>query len=424
MKKILKLMSVIAISFELQVWSTEHDYSVTNCNYNLLSNYFKYDNEELISLVRKDELPYNCTYQDAEADPEFKGKWYYFMKKSFHMLYEMNKDHKLTEEFFNSTKDERDLIIENLIALEKSNPELDKFEKSLVYSPNSSGLPTWYKFQFVLDIIHNNIYSVVIDELVKEYNEKYSLIFTKTNKDQYWNNVYNIINEVDTKIKHPIRRNIVKNALKDYWEHNNQENINWDNYNNYCVKISGMQDDIYDKNHSYHIRCSGFSLKDLLQLLLSSNSNLYKHVIFNETYISETELDKMKTRDISYYINKFDRLVDECYITNPIIKKFSCMYYALNHFDALSLSVLLQKEIKEKIYSDFCSVNIDINKLSDNKIIDNYIKIIEDNEDAQFFFVQQTTYNIFKMKEIQPYMREIVRNAIKKVLNSNKSDKN
>ena len=260
-----------------------------------------------------------------------------------------------------------------------------------------------------------------------ENNVKYDLKFNIHNEYKYGKNITNIIEEIGVKIKNPIRRNIVKNALKNYWENNPQDKMNWENYSNYCIKISGLQNDIYD-NYSSHIRCSGFSIRDFSQLLLHSNNDLYKNVVFNKTQVPETKLDNIKTRDISYYINKFDKLVEECYITNPVIKKFSCIYYTLRHFEELSLLLLLQDLIRNEIYNDFKYKNTNSNKIDtlyNEEIIDKYIKIIEKTKDAQFFFVQQhELYNIFKMKEIQPYMREIVRNNIKKILNSSKSDKN
>ena len=177
MKKITLLSLLFAITCNGQVFSMEDSFNsgeMCEENYNL-------GNQEdiaklFISSVSVDKydkkLPY--TYSDAEIKAldsnTRKSKklreYYYFVKKSFNILQQHNEE---LEQLFLSNKPDG-IILDNAIKIvkEANDPITNKLLNNIELLENTKSDYANYINDCMRDIIHNNIYSVVITLLFSE----------------------------------------------------------------------------------------------------------------------------------------------------------------------------------------------------------------------------------------------------------------
>lgn len=341
MKKITLLSLLFAITCNGQVFSMEDSFNsgeMCEENYNL-------GNQEdiaklFISSVSVDKydkkLPY--TYSDAEIKAldsnTRKSKklreYYYFVKKSFNILQQHNEE---LEQLFLSNKPDG-IILDNAIKIvkEANDPITNKLLNNIELLENTKSDYANYINDCMRDIIHNNIYSVVITLL---FSEKIDL----------------------NKIENEQRRKIVNCILLDYKKKKNtiHSAINTSNCEKYLVILSGTHKDIFDKYKKY-FAFSGLSFGTFLEIINSIKNN----------------------NNITKILDEFYSLVSNGYITNPYIVDYIYRYDACNEMSKFVAETLANDNsyhIYNKIVNDFNGKNYK-KVLSNNNIIESYKEVL------------------------------------------------
>ena len=185
-------------------------------------------------------------------------RWYIFVKYTFNILKQNSEE--LKRAFFSNENDNKLIdyaidIISNYFRMNSSsNKNLYKFKSSYDKKVSISDMATFFDKayenktgkKYVRDIIHNNVYSVVIDSLIKQTG----LTLNKETEKYYKDTIQISIKDICSKIKNTVRKNIVETSLNRVYLYEHQ-NISLENINNYLLMIKGIQNDIYDdyKNH-------------------------------------------------------------------------------------------------------------------------------------------------------------------------------
>ena len=249
--------------------------------------------------LKKQILPYTLGKTEINALPEGKYKTetqelHDFMKLSFSVI-SNNKD-ELKKKFLS---EDTDLDIINFCRKLLSNPDNYKhiredYSKQYKVTENFLNSDNKKTKEYVNDIIHNNIYSVIFDILM-DNNQMDSNNFRYMEKDYIKNTVVpQICNEINNKY----RKEILSNLLKSYLLYKMPESVSITNYKNYLMRTNGIHHDIYD-DKTNHIVFVGLSFNAFMQIIDSLDYNDRK-----------AELENFRT------------LVQGGYLTNPYIVEY------------------------------------------------------------------------------------------------------
>lgn len=254
------------------------------------------NNKNSSNLSNFNKLPYNLSQKEIIALPDGPEKTeaqelYDFMKLSFNII--SNNSEELYKLFISEKQDIKLInFCKKIMSNENNYKHFGNDSKQNFNSAKNilnSKKPKYN--QYINDIIHDNIYSVIFDVLIEKYKLDANC-FRRVTRD-YINN--NIIQKICDNIQNKYRKEIINSVLNNYLLHKTPENLSASDYEEHIIRTNGIHRDKYN-NYSNHIIFSGLGFDTFMQIIKCLDES-----------------------NVKSQLQKFKNLIKEGYITNPNI---------------------------------------------------------------------------------------------------------